>query len=958
MIELVFIGLFIIVIGIISFLMYKDKIIFKMGARNILKRKGYAAIIILGLMVGTGVISSSLVIGDTMGNMIESQILKSYYTTDEIIQGLKPSGDADYFNESIFNDLNKDIDKKYIDGLTPQITDRVAVLDLATNLSEPSVSFIGIDFNHSKNFGSFINQNGEDVSFLESNQIMISESLASDLDAKVGNKVTIFSKTMKTFTISHILKEEERAGAGNSIYVSLAVAQEVLKKNGMINQILISNKGDVYKGMDYTDEVKAAFGEVGISNDLEFKITQTKKEVLENGKENMQQLSNLFIVFGTFSIIAGVILIINIFVMLAEERKSEMGMARAVGMQRKHLKRMYLGEGTIYALIASFVGVFFGIVIGFGIIFLLEEILKSFGAINILKYFTFTLNSVIIGFVSGFLITIFTIYFTSSRISKLNIVRAIRNIPEPTIARSDKKVFRTGLIIFLFGVLLLFLGVGNEQIAPFFSGISLMIFGAGLILRRWVGDKIALNFVGLVLFILWVLPSDYFPEYSGGIEMFIISGIFLVFASLLLVMVNSNIIIKGLTFLIGRGKSRAAVIKTAVSYALKSKFRTGMTIAIFALVIFTITTMSMIIGMMGTNIEKQVQEASGGYEVFAFCNPNAPIENLGSELKDKQLLNKIEKYTSLTSGEVNISATVDPPEQLYYTMLGVDERFIEENEFYFSNFSSEYASEREVWLAIRNDESLVIVDGTFGPQNAIVTTGPPSQSSLSLNIGDVIKIKDKNDELIEKKIIGILDTTIITGIYSYNVYVEQEFGINTSSVFLFSVKSGENVDDIAKQIESAFLINGMQTIVVKTVVLSIISTLNQFFYLFDAFMALGLIIGIAGLGIITIRSVHERRQEIGMMRAIGFKKKMVLSSFVIETSTIAIIGILVGTILGIFTGYIIWRDSFSELGFDFMVNWQPIIIIGFIAFVFTLICIFPASRKASRIPPAEALRYE
>ncbi len=938
--------------------MYKDKIIFKMGARNIFKRKSYAAIIILGLMVGTGVISSSLVIGDTMVNMIESEILKSFYTTDEIIQGLKPSGDADYFNESIFNDLNKNIDKKYIDGLSPQISDRAAVINIETNLSEPSVSFIGVDFGHSKNFGSFINQDEKVVSSLDSDEMMIGINVADNLNAEVGQKLTVFTKSLKTFTIAHILIEGERTGGADSIYVTLNAAQDALKQNGKINQILISNLGDVYRGMEYTDEVSAAFEEVGISNDLEFKIVQTKKEVLENGKENMQQLSNLFIVFGTFSIIAGVILIINIFVMLAEERKSEMGMARAVGMQRKHLKRMYLGEGTIYALIASFVGVFFGIVIGLAIIFLLEEILKSFGAVNILKYFTFTLNSVIIGFVSGFLITIFTIYLTSHRISRLNIVRAIRNIPEPVIARSDKKVLRTGLIIFLFGLLLLFLGVGNEQIAPFFSGISLMIFGAGLMFRRWVGDKIALNLVGIVLFILWVLPSDYFPEYSGGIEMFIISGIFLVFSSLLLVMVNSNIVIKGLTFLIGRGKSGAAVIKTAVSYALKSKFRTGMTIAIFALVIFTITTMSMIIGMMGTNIEKQVQEASGGYEVFAFCNPNAPIENLEAELEDKQFLNKIEKFTSLTSGEVNISATVESAEPIYYTMLGVDEAFIEENEFYFSNFSSEYNNEEEVWNAIRNDESLVIVDGTFGPQNAIVTTGPPSESSLSLSVGDVIKIKDKNDELVEKKVIGILDTTLITGIYSYNVYVEQEFGINTSSVFLFSIKTGLDVDETAKELESAFLSNGMQTIVVKTVVLSIISTLNQFFYLFDAFMALGLIIGIAGLGIITIRSVHERRQEIGMMRAIGFKKKMVLSSFIIETSTIAIIGILIGTILGIFTGYIIWRDSFSELGFDFMINWQPIIIIGIMAFVFTLVCIFPASRKASRIPPAEALRYE
>jgi len=937
--------------------MIRDRIIFKLGVRNISKRRGYAAIVILGLMVGTGVISSSLVIGDTMNNMIESEILKSFYTTDEIIQGLKPTGESDYFNESIFYDIKNQIDTEYIDGLSPQISDHVAILNLDTNLSNPSVSFIGVDFDHAQNFGSFIDQNGKDVTTLDSDQIMIGKKTAGDLNAEVGQKVIIYGKTLKTFTITYILKEEERAGSGDSIYVSLDVAQEVLNKKGLINQIIISNKGGVYDGMDYTDDVKNAFDKVEISNNLDFKIVQTKKDVLDNGKKSMEQFSNMFIVFGTFSIIAGVILIINIFVMLAEERKSEMGISRAIGMQRKHLKKMYLGEGTVYALIASFIGVFFGIGIGYILIFLLEEILKSFGAINILQYFTFTLNSIIIGFVSGFLITIITIYLTSNRISKLNIVRAIRNIPEPTIPRSDKKMLRTGLLIFIGGLLLLFLGVTNKQAAPFISGISLMIFGAGIISRRWVGDKIALNLVGIVLFILWVLPSDYFPKYSSGIEMFIVSGIFLVFASLLLVMVNSNIIIKGLTFLIGRGKSGQAVTKTAVSYALKSKFRTGMTIAIFALVIFTITTMSMIIGMMGTNIEKQVQEASGGYEIIGFCNPNTPIENITLELKDKQLDNKIEKYSAPVSGNVNISATVDTGEKIYYTVIGVDDNFIEENEFYFSKLLSEYKNEKEAWYAIRNNASLVIIDGTFGPQNNIVNTGP-SQHKVSLDVGDAIKIIDKNNSIVEKKVIGILDTTLIQGIFSYNKYVEEEFGFNTSTVFLFSIKTGEDVDKTAKEIESSFLKNGMQTIVVKTVVMTMIKTMNQFFYLFDAFMALGLIIGIAGLGIITIRSVHERRQEIGMMRAIGFKKRMVLSSFIIETSTIAIIGILIGTFLGIFTGYIIWRDSFSDLGFDFIINWQPIIIVGLIAFIFTLICVFPASRKASRVPPAEALRYE
>ncbi|MCJ7572012.1 MAG: hypothetical protein MUO82_09080, partial [Candidatus Thermoplasmatota archaeon] len=242
----------------------------------------------------------------------------------------------------------------------------------------------------------------------------------------------------------------------------------------------------------------------------------------------------------------------------------------------------------------------------------------------------------------------------------------------------------------------------------------------------------------------------------------------------------------------------------AVSYALKSKFRTGMTIAIFALVIFTITTMSMIIGMMGTNIERQVQEASGGYEVLGFSSPNLPIYNITKELQDKGLESKVEKYSALISGNVNISPTIDSGEIKYYSIIGVDDSFIEENEFYFSEYLSEYGSEKDLWYAIRNNESLVVIDGTFGAQNNFVSTGS-SLGNFSLNVGDTIKIIDKDNSIVEKKLIGVLDTTIIQGIFSYNKYVDEGFNINTSSVFLFSIKKGQDADKIAKEIESSFL---------------------------------------------------------------------------------------------------------------------------------------------------------
>ena len=959
LIEEVLLGAFAIVLIAIIIQMLKNRVISKLGIRNILRRKGYATIVILGLMIGTGVISSSLVIGDTMDNMIETEILKSYYLTDEIITGKKPIGEADYFNFSVFYQVENGFSSSYIDGLSPAIYDYVAALNLETNLSEPRASFFGIDFDHAKNFGSFINQNDEKVTSLADDEIMLGENIANDLDAMIGHEIMIYASSIPVkLEITHILKNEERAGIGNGIYVNLKRAQQIVNEPNKINRILISNRGGVIEGMEYTNRVIKEFKTINISDSLDFSVNFVKKDVLEEGRQNLEQFSNLFTVFGTFSIIAGIILIVNIFVMLAEERKSEMGMSRAIGMQKDQLKKMYVFEGTIYAISASLVGVFFGIFIGYVIIFALEDIFNSFGSITILEYFSFDASSLIIGFISGFFLTITTIYLTSNRISKLNIVRAIREIPEPKISRINKRILLIGALFTLIGLLLILSGIATENITPLLSGLSILIFGGGLIIRRWIGDRIAFNLVGILMLVEWTIPASFFPDYSGGFELFIISGLFMVLASLLIVMFNSESIISGLTFIFGRGKSRQAVIRTAISYSLKSKFRTGMTIAIFALVIFTITTMSMLVGIIGTNIEKQIEQASGGYEIIAFSNKNTPIQDLESEIKNFGLDDRISSIASPVSGRVKLNLTNSEGSQIYYTIIGVDDSFINENKFAFSEILDEYSNENEVWQAIKTNKSLVIIDSSVLESEVTVQYGGPQFSSFTISIGETIEMFDKDDKLQKKKIIAAFDTAYIQAIFSYDKFIRQDFGFNSSNYFLVNVNENVDVEDTAKKMESSFLKNGMYVIAVESMVMEVIKTMNQFFYLFDAFMGLGLIIGIAGLGIITIRSVHERRQEIGMMRAIGFKRSMVLQSFIIETSMVALIGIIIGTILGIFTGYIIWRDGFQSLDFDFVINWQPIVVMFMIAFIFTMICIFPASRKASKIPPAEALRYK
>ncbi len=128
-------------------------------------------------------------------------------------------------------------------------------------------------------------------------------------------------------------------------------------------------------------------------------------------------------------------------------------------------------------------------------------------------------------------------------------------------------------------------------------------------------------------------------------------------------------------------------------------------------------------------------------------------------------------------------------------------------------------------------------------------------------------------------------------------------------------------------------------------------------YLMEGFLGIGLLVGIAGIGIISYRNVIERRQQIGMLRAIGFKKSMIIKSFLIETSFITILATLIGILLGIGIGWTIYKDGFQELGASFAIPWLNLLIIAVIAYLATLIFTISPSLKAAKIPPAEALRY-
>lgn len=130
-------------------------------------------------------------------------------------------------------------------------------------------------------------------------------------------------------------------------------------------------------------------------------------------------------------------------------------------------------------------------------------------------------------------------------------------------------------------------------------------------------------------------------------------------------------------------------------------------------------------------------------------------------------------------------------------------------------------------------------------------------------------------------------------------------------------------------------------------------------YFLTAVAAISLIVGGVGIMNIMLISVHQRIREVGLRKAVGAKNIHIISQFLIEAIFITLIGGILGIILGIAVSFLT-AVIIQNLGYDweFVITLNSIILATSISVTIGIIFgIYPA-RKASKISPMEALRYE
>ena len=494
-----------------------------MAARNIPRRKAQTALVIAGLMMATVTISSAFTTGDSVTASIEQVATEDLRNLDQLVTVHDDDLDAlvpvaEDIDERLVTEvvplLNAD---PAIDGVAPILFENVAVVNLDDRLFEISAVLTGLDPQAARAFDALETVDGQlvDLGALALDEVYIDRDGAEEISVEAGDVIGVpvgpgqmEQFTIKAITEAYYVKQVEHRLV---LMTSLAHAQVITGKEGLISAVMVSNLGEGDEGIGLTAEIQERLADHPLLRENGLELSPLKQDLIEFANLIGSLFVTIFTLFGLFSICVGILLIFLIFQMLAAERKPEMGMSRAIGMRRSQLVQMFIAEGAMYSIGSAIVGTLVGAGIGaLLVIGTSAAFAQASPSGDITLTPTITLRSLLVSFFLGSIVTFITVGFASLRVSRLNIVRAIRDIPEPERVRGGVGRLVWGMILALVGLLLLVSGFNAGQTTPFLLGGALLPMGVAFALRFFgVSQRLLMTVVGLWLIVFY--PSAAAP---------------------------------------------------------------------------------------------------------------------------------------------------------------------------------------------------------------------------------------------------------------------------------------------------------------------------------------------------------------------------------------------------------------------------------------------------------------
>jgi len=614
-----------------------------------------------------------------------------------------------------------------------------------------------------------------------------------------------------------------------------------------------------------------------------------------NAAGNAVDFTELFLSLSFFVIVAAIMLTVLIYSLHFRRRSSETALLSGLGFSQRRIIRLRLLEASLVIFTGSILGSLSGILYNFGLVAGLNSVWNDIVRTNMLKVHINT-SSLISGALICSIAAICPVYFLTIRMMRKPIAGQLKGNTRSESSKMPGKRSKSvlpGLILLSVSLMLviysLVTGAINEPVS-YLLAAAMFLSGSLLLVRG-------------------ILRKDTHPvNYK--------------------VLTVNRLALKNLR----RNPSRNLSVITLLA------------IGTFAIMV----TASYRKTFYGTELQRK--SGTGGYLLWAESTTPIPFNLNSSEGRSRLLTDSISKlngvrFLQLARLKGDDASCLNLNQAQHPQILAVSpEAFDSSGAFSFEKVLPEI-SRKNPWKGLEifyNDSTY----NAFADQNVI-------QYSLKKKLGDTLIYMNEAGKRIRLVLAGSLSNSVFQGsiLISEKTFRENFPSSAGSGVLLVDapVNKQKYLTDL---LSGSFVDYGIVIMSTGERLATFNSVENTYLSVFMALSGLGFLIGTIGLGIVLLRNIFERKQELALLISLGYSRRQVFQIVFTENVSLLIAGFSIG-VLAAFAGIIP-----SLVSPSFNIEWNFLLIITTGIFLSGLLWIWFPLKLALNKPLIAALRTD